>query len=181
MTSVLEDKDEDKRQWALCTEKAHHYFFKRSRIFLQNKFGAALRTNTRLNVTSVYYTVCYRTPSVEIYGSPNHDLLKELMQELSVTKKHFLLMGDFNYRYQTWPPLQDNVTKEAAEFYCCLEDNFSQHVAVFAKNDTILDLVITHEPHRIVDVEDLGLFPGSDHNALCCQLVITTYREISHS
>ena len=37
-----------------------------------------------------------------------------------------MLMGDCNYRFTNWPPYasHSNITREAAEFYECLEDNF---------------------------------------------------------
>ena len=47
--------------------------------------------------------VCYITPSVTIYGSGNHDLLQDVINELGHTNRHFVLMGDFNYRYLQWP------------------------------------------------------------------------------
>ena len=73
-----------------------------------------------------YVGVCYRTPTVNIYGSGNHDLLQDTINELGSTKKHFVLMGDFNYRYLHWPPLANdyNITVEANQFYHCLEDDF---------------------------------------------------------
>jgi len=73
-----------------------------------------------------YIGVCYRSPSVNIYGSGNHALLQDIINELGATRKHFVLMGDFNYRYQAWPPELDNynISTEAAQFCHCIEDNF---------------------------------------------------------
>ena len=73
-----------------------------------------------------YIGVCYRSPSVNIYGSGNHALLQDIINELGATCKHFVLMGDFNYRYQAWPPELDNynISTEAAQFCHCIEDNF---------------------------------------------------------
>ena len=66
-----------------------------------------------------YVGICYRTLTVDIYGSPNHDLLRDTVNELRAAGKHFLLMGDFNYRFLSWPPLLDNysITNEAGEFF----------------------------------------------------------------
>ena len=50
--------------------------------------------------------VLYRTPSNDIYDGGNHDSLIELMDELSSGNKHFVVMGDFNYNFDRWPPLQ---------------------------------------------------------------------------
>ena len=119
--------------------------------------------------TKCYVGVCYRTPTVSIYGSENHDLLQSLINELGVTKKHFMLMGDFNYRILNWPllALDSNVTREVTDFCDCLEENFfTQHVVECTRQDAILDLVITDEPAMISDMVSLGTFPGSDHNAL---------------
>lgn len=130
-----------------------------------------------------YVGVCYRTPTLDIYGSLNHDLLHDVINELGYSKKHFMLMGDFNYRYTCWPPGTDSstVSREAVEFSECLEDNFlTQHVDVCTRNKAILDLVITDEPDMVHDVASLGLFPGSDHNALLWKLCVKTTRETSH-
>jgi len=59
--------------------------------------------------TECHISVCYRTPSVDIYGSQNHVLIQEMLDSLHASKKHFLLIGDFNYRFRTWPPLGGQV------------------------------------------------------------------------
>jgi len=120
---------------------------------------------------------CYRTPTVSIYGSENHDLLQSLINELGITKKHFMLMGDFNYRILGWPPLtlDSNVTREVTDFCDCLEENFfTQHVVECTRQDAILVLVINDETAMIHDVVSLGTFPGRDHNALLWTLEVKT-------
>ena len=132
------------------------------------------------NKHKCYLGICYRTPTYNIYGSHNHDLVKDLVTELRSTKKHFVLMGDFNYRFHTWPPSNaDNaITKEAAEFYDCLEENFfTQYVEECTRKDAILDLVIADEPDVVHDVNDIGTFPGSDHQALLWKIQVQTTRE----
>lgn len=127
--------------------------------------------------TKCYVGVCYRTPSVNIFGSPNHDLLQSLINELGSTKKHFMLMGDCNYRFLSWPPLahDSNLTREALDFCECLEENFlTQHVVECTRKDAILDLVITDEPAMIHDMVNLKTFPGSDHDALLWTLQVKT-------
>ena len=117
-----------------------------------------------------YIGVCYRFPTVNIYGSDNHDLLQDIVNELGAKQKHFVLMGDFNYRYQSWPPEleKSGIPAEAAQFCHCIKDNFfTQHVDFTTRNDVILDLVITDEPSMVQNITDLGPFLGSDHNALC--------------
>ena len=122
-----------------------------------------------INNTKCYVAVCYRTPNAEIFGTPNHDLLQDVLKELGTTKKHFMLMGDFNYRFTSWPPHSDDnvITRDAGDFCECVDDNFfTQHVDIHTRNDAILDLVITDEPDMIHDLADIGFFPGSDHKAL---------------
>jgi len=95
-----------------------------------------------------YVGVCYRTPSVNVYSTGNHDLLREVIGEMGSTNKHFVFMGDFNYRFLQWPPLSDDISikSEAIDFCHCLEDNFlAQHVDFCTRNDAILDLVISDE------------------------------------
>ena len=67
---------------------------------------------------------------------------------------------------------------EAHCFYQTLEDNFvSQHVDFCTRDDAILDLVITDEPHMVDSMSDLGLFTGSDHKSLYWKLEIRTMVE----
>ena len=127
-----------------------------------------------------YIGICYRTPTVNIYGNGNHELLQDIVNELGSTHKHFVLMGDFNYRYLQWPPLMDDqgISTDATQFYYCLEEKFfTQHVDFCTRKDAILDLVISDEPNVIQNMIDLGPFPGSDHNALGCKLEIRTKHE----
>ena len=80
-----------------------------------------------------YIGVCYRTPTADINSSQYHDLLQDVIRELGSTKKHFMLMGDCNYRFLSWPPHEDNndISRAAGEFCECLDDNFfTQHVTV---------------------------------------------------
>lgn len=135
------------------------------------------------NNVKCYIGVCYRTPTADIYSSQNHDLLQDVIRELGSTKKHFMLMGDCNYRFLSWPPYEDNndISRAAGEFCECLDDNFfTQHVTIPTRNDAILDLVITDEPDMIYDLIDLGPFPGSDHNALSWKLQVKTTHDFVH-
>ena len=130
-----------------------------------------------------YIGVCYRSPTVNIYGSGNHVLLQDIVNELGATHKHFVMMGDCNYRYQSWPPDFDQpaISTEAVQFCQCMEDNFfTQPVDFCTRNDAILDLVITDEPSMVHNMTDLGPFLGSDHNALCWQLEINTKEDVGY-
>jgi len=135
------------------------------------------------NNIKCYVGVCYRTPNIDIYNSPNHTLLQDIINELGSTKKHFMLMGDFNYRFLSWPPYDNDndISREAGEFCECLDDNFfTQHVSVPTRSEAILDLVITDEPDMVSDLVDLGIFPGSDHNALTWKLEVKTMHTSIH-
>ena len=44
--------------------------------------------------------VCYRTPTDSIFGLGIHDALRDLVGTLGEKKKHFVLMGDFNYCFK---------------------------------------------------------------------------------
>jgi len=78
--------------------------------------------------------VCYRTSSVDIFNNDGgHELIRELLNELGHARCHFLLMGDFNYRFLQRPPVLTSGTAVGDDdlFYECLDDNFfTQHVRV---------------------------------------------------
>jgi len=88
--------------------------------------------------------------------------------------RNFVLMGDFNYGFDRWPPLQiHGNSSDAANFYNCLEDNFlTQHVDIHTRPGAILDLVISDEPHIVKDMRDLGCLATSDHTALEWKLIL---------
>ena len=116
-----------------------------------------------------YIGVCYRSPTVNIYGTGNHDLLQHVVKELGATNRHFVLMGDCNSRYLCWSPVTDDqhLSGDPAQFYYCIEDDFfTQHVDFCARKDAILDLVITDEPNMVDNMSDLSPFLRSDHNVL---------------
>jgi Endonuclease-reverse transcriptase len=124
----------------------------------------------------LYIGVCYRTPTASIFGSGNHDLLRIMLNELGSSKRHFVLMGDCNYRYKQWPLINDgHLTDDAKRLSDCIDDNFfTQHVQIPTREDVILDLVITDEPNMVSNLETLGLFHGSDHCALLWTLEVGT-------
>jgi len=96
------------------------------------------------------------------------------------SQKHFLLMCDFNYRFTSWLPLHSdhNITADSSELANCLDDNFfTQHVDFSTRNDAILDLVISDEPHMVSELTDLDVFPGSNHKALSWKLEVKSVQE----
>jgi len=123
----------------------------------------------------LYLGVCYRTPTDNIFGSGNHEELRDLLCEIGGSKKHFMLIGDFNYSFRNWPLGSDTdaPTVEAQQFVECLDDNFlTQHVTFPTRKNAILDLIITDEPDMIQEVSDLGAFGSSDHIALEWNLLV---------
>lgn len=72
----------------------------------------------------VYVRVCYRTPSVDIFGSDGHDSLRSQVNEIGQSKKHFILMRDFNYRLGTWPPQYGALSGDEQNCYDCVEYNY---------------------------------------------------------
>ena len=118
--------------------------------------------------------VVYRTPSDDIYGGGNHELLRELLNDLGNLKRHFMLMGDFNYRFDQWPPLDGiGMNKETKEFVYCVEDNFfTQHVDFHTRTGSILDLVLTEEPDMVKDITEMDVLDTSDHKVLTWKVEI---------
>jgi hypothetical protein len=95
---------------------------------------------------------------------------------MGAAKKHFMLMGDFNYRYDCWPVklTVHGVSSAALDFAATLDDNFcTQHVNFSTRGNAILDLLITDEPAMVSELSSMGLFPGSDHNAMIWKLQIS--------
>ena len=121
---------------------------------------------------------CYRTPSTDIFENcNNHDLLADLLDELGSSNHHFILMGDFNYRFFQWPPdfNSGNLSNEANLFCDRLDDNFLvQHITTPTRGNAILDLIITDETDMVSDVEVIGKLNNSDHNAILCNVLVRT-------
>jgi len=61
-------------------------------------------------------------------------------------------MGDFNYTFTQWPPAldADGLSVHAKEFCDCLYNFLVQHITIPARNDKMLDIVITDEPDMAV-------------------------------
>ena len=113
--------------------------------------------------------VCYRTPNESIFECDLHAQLRSMLATLGSSKLHFILMGDMNYRFSSWP-VGDNVQglSEDARQFCEILDNcfLTQHVSYPTRNDVILDLIITEEPDTLHNVEVTDNFANSDHKTL---------------
>ena len=134
---------------------------------------------TDVRGSKFYVGVCYRTPTLDIFNGGNHDVLRSLLNELGATNRHFLLMGDFNYRFTEWPCQgNDGLTVEAESFCACLDDNFFvQHVTEPTRLDAILDLVVTDEEDMVDDVLRLGPLGSSDHSAVTWNVRVVVTKE----
>ena len=111
--------------------------------------------------------VCYRFGNTEIFKDGSHQLLKDLLQEMG--HKRMLLMGDFNYSGIDWAVgcCSATATKNAQEFFECIEDNFlTQHVKVPTRDTNVLDLVLSTEPDIVSDLDVIDCLDSSDHNML---------------
>ena len=85
--------------------------------------------------------------------------MRDLIDEIGTTRRHFLLMGDFNYTYSRWPPAldSDRLSSDSKKLCECLDDNFLvQHVSSPTRKDSILDLIISDELDMISNLLDLG-------------------------
>ena len=123
---------------------------------------------------SLLVGVCYRTPNPKIYSVNLHELLRQLMIELS--QYHVLLMGDFNYGDIDWScSTKEPTFEDSKSFLSCLNDCFlTQHVteSTRARSKATLDLVITGEPDMIDKVSVMEQFGSSDHHLLSWTTVI---------
>jgi len=109
--------------------------------------------------------VCYRSTNYSIVGPDNNDNLYQLLHEVS--KDHYLLMGDFNFPDVNWHnhAVNEDASSDRTDFFDCVNDCFlSQHVLQPTRSNSILDLVLTREPHLVSNVEVMEYLGNSDHN-----------------
>ena len=121
--------------------------------------------------------ICYRTPTDSIFSIDTHGVIRNLLNEIGGSDRHFLLMGDLNYNFRQWPPVSDTdgLSTDARLFCDSLDDNFLvQHVSIPTRNSSILDLIITDDPDTIDEVVNLGPLATSDHNALMWRTRVRT-------
>ena len=126
--------------------------------------------------------VCYRTPSESVYGNSAHCKVREILHEVS--KKEFLLMGDFNYKGIDWRQncWDSNATVESTLFLECVNKCLlRQHVDFLTTDKSILDLVISRDLDIVSNVQDLGSFDSSDHRLLGFNLsIVRNHEEVSN-
>jgi ribonuclease P/MRP protein subunit RPP40 len=130
------------------------------------------------NLVDLTVGVCYRTPTDRLYTFDLHDSLRKLVKEVST--RHFILMGDFNYRGIDWL-YHTNIGNDVHEqlFFECLEEGMlTQHVTRPTTNKSVLDLIITREPDLVTDICDLGNFASSDHHLLQWSLNVSVSKPL---
>ena len=110
--------------------------------------------------------VCYRTTSIGIFGCDEHEILRNLLGELS--QKCVILMGDFNYGGIGWNgEVALGESREEMAFRECLDDHFYiQNVNSPTRDERILDLVISNEPGMVEELEVIEPLASSDHNMI---------------
>ncbi len=116
-------------------------------------------------------TLVYRPPS-----SPpeNCELLLKLLDGLPPNS---LLVGDFNYPYIDWSDL--TTTARGRGFLDkCVENNLEQMVLSPTHiKGNILDLVLTNNPEKIVDILYTGRVGKSDHETLVIEISVPTNKQ----
>lgn len=117
---------------------------------------------------SVLVGVVYKSTSVDV------DEVNCLLNTLkSLSGKHVLIMGDFNYPKINWSTLESDNT--GAAFLEVLFDNFwTQHVSSPTREDNILDLIISSEEGMVDALTVDEHFANSDHNMVNFNFVFET-------
>jgi len=122
---------------------------------------------TSLDRVELLIGVCYRSGNVKIFGQDSHQLVRQLLEEVS--QYHVMIMGDFNYPGIDWDMQLacDGATAEEKMFVECLMDNYyTQHVTQSTRGDSVLDLIITSDSDIIDNIMILENLGCSDHNML---------------
>ena len=115
----------------------------------------------------LFIGVVYRSPAHDNTEHTNAEIICDLLKEMG--KKNIVLLGDFNYGNIDWGAVQadSGAGVDAVQFLECMEDNFlTQHVAEPTRGASILDLVITSDPHLVHDIEIQECLSSSDHNII---------------
>ena len=111
------------------------------------------------------------------YRPPKSDVttLQELNNSLQLipASSNIVLFGDFNAPHIDWSSVSPVISTPINTQLCSIvSDNFlTQFVFVPTRQNHILDLVFSNQPHLLSDVEVVDNLPNTDHSAL--QFVIT--------
>ena len=131
----------------------------------ETSFTSPFKDQVWCKIAGLHIGVCYRSTNYSIVGPDNNDNLYQLLHEVS--KDHYLLMGDFNFPDVNWHnhAVNEDASSDRTDFFDCVNDCFlSQHVLQPTRSNSILDLVLTREPHLVSNVEVMEHLGNSDHN-----------------
>ena len=103
----------------------------------------------------------YRSPNISIEDNEKiHNAIKE------VSKRDFIIMGDFNRGHIQWTSLQ-STGREDQEFYHFVQDSFlSQHVLEPTRGKNVLDIVLSSQKEFVDNVNICEQLGCSDHNQI---------------
>jgi len=94
-------------------------------------------------------------------------LVQSHYREVCYMKSVKNLMGDFNFPDVNWHnhAMNEDASSDCTDFFDCVNDCFlSQHALQPTGNNSILDLVLTREPHLVSNVEVMEHLGNSDHD-----------------
>ena len=119
---------------------------------------------------NVYVVSVYRPPS---YSSQENNELLDFMRNFSIGRE-LVVLGDFNLPTLSWPVSGVYVRPVDREFNeCFVECGFHQWVeeGTYTSSGNTLDLVLTSEEDRVLDVQVLDPLPGCDHCPVLCDVI----------
>ena len=110
------------------------------------------------------FGVYYRPPKSDV------SMLQELNSSLHLlpASSKIVLCGDFNAPHIDWSLVSPVISTPVNTQLCSIvNDNFlTQFVSVPTRQNHILDLVFSNQPHILFDVVVVDNLPGTDHLAL---------------
>ncbi len=131
-------------------------------------FSEALWCTVSHGTKSTNIAVVYRTPGINLI----EDL--KLHNAINLFSQHnTIIMGDFNYANINWSA--KDATGYDKIFFQAVQENFLyQHVREATRGDNTLDLVFSHHPDIIDEVEILEPLGNSDHNLIRFKINVTS-------
>lgn len=116
----------------------------------------------RLPDYGIVLVVVYRPPS---YSQQENDYLLEELERLSLMHGEIILLGDFNLPNVDWSGCyqETGLTRAERQFHSLFDSlGFTQwvHDGTYLYSNNILDLVLTSEPDRVINLE---LYPPFSH------------------
>ena len=112
------------------------------------------------DTSNLNITLVYRPPSSKDENT------KELCKLLESAPENSIFIGDFKYKYKT-------ADRKCKEFLQCTKDceydqmvDFKTHI-----RGNLLDLVLTRNPDKIINVESLGNLGNSDHTIILTEIL----------